>query len=60
MSLVVVLIVSVITTRPVAELNASRKACLRVTAMDGNHFLVPKFRAPYQLLPSLLPHRHLR
>lgn len=50
-----VLMVSVIVTCPVNALIALITACLRITAMDGNRFLVFKFRSPHQLLPSLLP-----
>ena len=49
-----VLMVSVIATRPVNALIALITACLRITPMDGNRFLVFKFRSPRQLLPSLL------
>ena len=44
--------VSIMATRLVNELITSRTACLRITAMDGNRFLVLKFRSPYQITKS--------
>ena len=52
MSLLVVLMVSSMATRLVNELITSRMASLRITAMDGNRFLVLKFRSPYQITKS--------
>ena len=50
--LVVLLVVSIMATRPVNALITLRTVCLRTTAMHGNRFLVLKFRSPYQITKS--------
>ena len=50
--LVVLLVVSVMATRPVNALITLRTVCLRITAMHRNRFLVLKFRSPYQITKS--------
>ena len=52
MSLLVVLMASIMATHPVNALITSRTACLCMTAMDGNRFLVLKFWIPYQITKS--------
>ena len=52
MSLLVVLMVSIMATRPVNALITSRTACLRITTMDGNRFLVLKFWSRHQITNS--------
>ena len=52
MSFLVVLMVSFMGTCLVNALITSRTACLRITAMDGNRFLVLKFRSLHQITKS--------